>query len=84
MEPRGSSPCSQEPPSGPCPESDKSSAHLHILFVLRSSLILSSHLCLCIPSDLFLSEFMIKILCTLCLLMSNPPHPQLDENQQFF
>jgi hypothetical protein len=45
METKGSLQCSQEPVTGPCPETDESSPHLHILS-LTSIWIRSSHLCL--------------------------------------
>jgi hypothetical protein len=44
MEPEGLSPYSQEPSTGPYPEPDRSSPHHPILSLLRSILILSTHL----------------------------------------
>jgi hypothetical protein len=52
-EPEGSTPCSQEPSTGPYPEPDCSSPYYPILSLLRSILILSTHLRLGLPSDLF-------------------------------
>jgi hypothetical protein len=57
-EPEGSSPCSQEPSTGPYPEPDQSSPHYPIL----SLLILFTHLRLGLPSGLFLSGFPTNIL----------------------
>jgi hypothetical protein len=50
MEPEGSLLCLQEPSTGPYPEPDQSSPYQPIL---RSILILSTHLCLGLPSGLF-------------------------------
>jgi hypothetical protein len=56
MEPEGSVPCSQEPPSiGPYSEPYQSNPYHPILF--RSILILSTHLRLGVPSGLFPSGF---------------------------
>jgi hypothetical protein len=60
MEPEGSLPCSQEPSTGPYPESDRSSPY-HPIF-LRSIFILSNHLRLRLPSGIFPSGFPTKIL----------------------
>jgi hypothetical protein len=59
MEHEGSLPCSQEPSTGPYPEPDQCNAY----HPLRSILVLSTHLRLGIPSDLFPSGFLINILC---------------------
>jgi hypothetical protein len=59
MEPEGSFPCSQEPSTGPYPEPDQSYPHNPIQ---RSILILSTHLCLGLPSGLLPSGFPINIL----------------------
>ena len=56
MEPDGSVPHSQMPATCPNPEPDKSSLCPHPTS-WRSILILSSHLCLCLPSGLFPSGF---------------------------
>jgi hypothetical protein len=60
MEPKGSLPCSQEPSAGPYPEPDQSTPS-HPLS-LRSILILSTHLCLGLPSGLLPSGFHTNIL----------------------
>jgi hypothetical protein len=62
MEPEGSLPYLQEPSSGPYPEPDQSSPY-HPVHSLRSILILSTHLRLGIPSDLFTCGFLTKTLC---------------------
>jgi hypothetical protein len=62
MEPEGSLPCSQEPATGHYPELHASSPHLSILFLLKSILILSSHLRLGLPNGLFPSGRPTKIL----------------------
>jgi hypothetical protein len=53
MEPKGSVPCSQGPSTGPCPQPDQSSPYTPIPVSLRSILIVSIYLCLCLPSGLF-------------------------------
>jgi hypothetical protein len=62
MEPEGSLPCSQEPSTGPYPEPDRSSPYHPILSLLRSILILSTHLRLGLPSGLFPPGFPTKIM----------------------
>jgi hypothetical protein len=62
MEPEGSLPCSQEPSPGPYPEPDRSSPYHPILSLLRSVLLLSTHLRLRLPSGLFPSGFPTNIL----------------------
>jgi hypothetical protein len=57
MEPEGSLPCSQEPFTGLCPDSDQSNPYHPILSLLRLILLLSTHLCFSLPSDLFLLDF---------------------------
>jgi hypothetical protein len=64
--PEGSLPCSQEPFTG----QDRSSQHHPILSLLRSILILSTHLHFCLPSFLFPSGLSTKILYT---LLFSPP-----------
>jgi hypothetical protein len=61
-EPKGSSPCSQEPSTGPYPEPVRSSPYHPILSLPRSILILSTHLRLGLPSGLLPSGFPTKIL----------------------
>jgi hypothetical protein len=48
MEPEGSLPCSQQPATGPYPESDKSNLHPPKPISMKYILILSSHLYLII------------------------------------
>jgi hypothetical protein len=55
IEPEGSLLCSQEPSTGPYPEPDQLNPYHPI--PLRSILILPSHLCLGLPSGLFLLAF---------------------------
>jgi hypothetical protein len=62
MEPDGSLPCSQKPSTGPYPEPDQYNTYHHILSLLRSILILSTHLRLGLPSGLFPSGFPTNIL----------------------
>jgi hypothetical protein len=59
MEPEGSLPCSQEPSTGPYPQPDGFSSHHPIL---RSILVISTHLRLGLPSGLFPSGFSTNIL----------------------
>jgi hypothetical protein len=59
---KGSLPCSQEPSTGPCLKPDQSSTYHSILSLLRSILILSTHLCLVLPSGLFPYDIPTKIL----------------------
>jgi hypothetical protein len=59
MEPEGSLPCSQEPSIGPYQEPNQSSPYHPIL---RSILILFTHLRLALPSGLFPSGFPTNIL----------------------
>jgi len=74
---KDSSPCSQEPTTGPYHKLDESSPHHHTLFILRSILILSSHLRLDLPSRLFPWGFQTNS--SICHLshvcyISCPPH----------
>jgi hypothetical protein len=57
VEPECSLPCSQERPTGPNPEPYQSSPYRLIISLLRSNLILSTHLHLGLPSGLFSSGF---------------------------
>jgi hypothetical protein len=52
MEPKGLLLCPQEPTSHRYPKSDESSQYHNIIY-FRSILMLSSHLCLCLPRDAF-------------------------------
>jgi len=61
MEHEGSLLCSQEPTTGSYPELVEPSLNLSILYLPRSILILSSHLCLGLPIGIFPSEFLTKI-----------------------
>jgi hypothetical protein len=60
IEPRFALPCSQEPSTNPIPGPDESRPYHPILYLLRSILILSSHLRLGIPSGLIPSGFPTK------------------------
>jgi hypothetical protein len=57
MEPEGLLPSSQEPSTGPYPESDQFSPYHTTPSDLRSILILLTYLCLRLPSGLFPSDF---------------------------
>jgi hypothetical protein len=60
--PRDLLPCSQEPSTCPCPQSDQANPyHPHPIY-LKSILILSTHLSLGFPSGLFPSGFPTRIL----------------------
>jgi hypothetical protein len=61
MQPKGSLPCSQEPPTGPYPEPIESSPLIHTL-CLKDVLISSSHLCLCLINGIFPEGSLTKIL----------------------
>jgi hypothetical protein len=71
VKPEGSLPCSWDPSTFPCPESDKSSLcpPLHPVSQ-RLILILSSHLCLDFPSGLLLLCFPPNS----CMYFCFPPH----------
>jgi hypothetical protein len=61
MEPESSLPCSQEPSTGPYPESDESSPYDPIYF-FKTLPVLPCHLRLGLPNGLFLSGFPTKTL----------------------
>jgi hypothetical protein len=69
QEPEDSSPHSQQPATGPCPEPVESNPHPPKPISLRSILTPSSHLCLGFPSGLFPSGFPTK---TLYTFLSSP------------
>jgi hypothetical protein len=83
-EPEGSSPYSQEPATGPCPESTVSNLHSPQPIFLTSILIPSFHLRLGLPSGHFPSDFPHQNPVHFTLLshachMSRPPHsPSFD------
>jgi hypothetical protein len=62
MEPEGSLSCSQEPSTGPYPEPDHANPSHPILSLVRSILMLYTHLRLGLPSGLFPSDFPTNIL----------------------
>ena len=74
MEPRGSSPCSQQPTFCPCPQPVHPVTALPSC--LRSILILSFHLCLGLPSDFSSSGFSTKFwyVVPFCPNMGHVPH----------
>jgi len=78
MEPEGSLPSSQGPATCPYPESHEFRPHVHTLFLSDQFLMLSSHLLLGLPNDLFLSDFPSKILYALFIAhscyMFHPPY----------
>jgi hypothetical protein len=74
MEPEGSIPCSQEPSTGPHPEPYQSNPHHPILSVLRSILILFTHLRLGLRSGLFPSSFPTNILYSSSIRAACPAH----------
>jgi hypothetical protein len=84
MEPKGSSPCSQEPTTGPCPEQHQSSPHYSILSPLRFVLILYFRLRLGLPSGLFWFSHQYPICIHLgphsCYMPCTPHPPLLDHS----
>jgi len=78
MGPRGSLLCSQDSTIGLCPEPDESILQLPSYY-LRSIQMLSSHLFLSLPSDLFPSDFLTNFVCISHLshtcYMTHPSHP---------
>jgi len=79
MEPEGSLLSSQVPTSGPYSEPVESSPHLPNLYTLRSTLILSFHLCLGLPCSLFPPSLPTEILYAFLIppihvTMSRPSH----------
>jgi hypothetical protein len=65
MKPEGSLPWSQDPATGPYPESDESSPHHHTvfiyLFIYSFILMLFCHLHLALPHIFFSTSFLTKI-----------------------
>jgi hypothetical protein len=61
MEPKGSSPCSQDPTTG-LYLSQMNPVHILSIIPVRPILILSPHLCLCVPNDLSPLAFATKML----------------------
>jgi hypothetical protein len=73
MQSEGSLPYSQEPVTSPCPEPDESSQRPSTHFSW-SVLILSSHLRVALPSDLFPSGFPTKVLYAYSTRATCPAH----------
>jgi hypothetical protein len=87
MEPEGSLPCSQDPSTGPNHEPDQSNPYHSILYLLRSILILSSHLRQGLSSGLFASgsptNTLHAFIFSICVLhgmsISSPPFSNNDD-----
>ena len=82
MEHESSLPHSQKPPTCPYTEPAPSSPYLQHPTSWRSVLILSSHLCLGLWSDLFPLGFPSKSLCTTLTHTRYMPHPS--QSSQFY
>ena len=79
MEPDSSLPRLQVPVTSSYPKADQSSPHTPTI-LLKHILILSSCLCLGLPSDLFPSDFSIKA----CIHLYSPPYMLLASSISFF
>jgi hypothetical protein len=63
MAPEVSLPLSEDPITGPYPEPYESSPSIHTVIFLKTILILSSYLCLCLPNGFIFYVVLTKILC---------------------